>query len=136
MRHEVDMRSLFVVDGGTDSAFLANSDCGQGTCPLPASSQPSEPTEESGFLAVRAALFAYNWDDIVAAVQGFCASRRAAIPSWYEDELLFAAMQLWVDDRPVDVLRHFARFFSRATGHEIALSDDDNAVLHDRCAYG
>ena len=68
------------------------------------------------FRSIQRALLAWNWGEAAEHFHDFCERHREAIPDWYEDEFVFAAMKLWEADRQPQVLRHFAIFFDRALG--------------------
>ena len=70
------------------------------------------------FRSIQSALLAWNWGEAAEHFHNFCERHREAIPDWYEDEFVFAAMKLWEADRQPQVLRHFAIFFDRALGGE------------------
>ena len=73
---------------------------------------------------IRASLLEWNWEDAAEQFHEFCESHRDKVPNWYEDEFIFNGMKLWADDRPVQVLRHFALFFDRALGRDLCWSDE------------
>jgi hypothetical protein len=81
------------------------------------------------FDEVRAALVRGNWLEAENTFTAFCAAQGGAIPAWFEDEYIFAAMRLWADGRLAQLLRHFRVFFERATGRELACEPLDPDAL-------